>query len=114
MFTGQVAVATNRQDLELIYDIVDDDTGEPIDLTSATIVFDICDRDRCSPRISATTDNGMITLVGSTAFRVFIPLDDMTGLCAGTYSVGATVENADITESLIVGEIAIMDGKVSR
>jgi hypothetical protein len=114
MFTGQVAAVSNRQDLELLYDIMDDDTGEAIDLTSSTLVFDICDQGCCSPRISATTDNGKITLIGSTVFRVFIPLAEMTGLCAGTYGIGCTVENEDQTESIIVGDIAILDGNVPR
>lgn len=98
----------------MIFDIVDDDTGEAVDLTTATLVFDICDPGCCSPRISASTDNGMITLTGSTVFRVFIPLASMECLCAGTYDVGATVKNAGQTESLIIGSIAILDGNVSR
>ena len=114
MFTGQVAAVSNRQDLELVYDIMDEDAGEAIDLTSSTLVFDICDLGCSTPRITATTDNGKITLISSTVFRVFVPKAEMECLCAGTYGVGCTVENASQTESIIVGDIAILDGNVSR
>lgn len=110
MFTGQIAVVSNREDFEIMYEAVDDDTNDSIDLTSASVDFEI--RENGCRRIVASTGNGKITLVEPSVFRVFIGKDEMKCLCSGSYEVGATVENDDITRSLIIGTINVLDGVV--
>ena len=112
MYQGVLPPTSNREDFERLFQIVDDDTGDLVDLTSASLVFDISEPG-CSPRIIATTDNGKITLVEDSVFRVFIARSEMTGLCAGQYDVGATVENAGETKSFIIGSLPVLDGRVS-
>lgn len=113
MYQGSLPATSNREDFEAIYQLVDEDTGDPIDLTAATIEFDISEPG-CRPLITATTENGKITLVEDTTFRVAIPRSEMANLCAGQYDVGATIENAGETRSFIIGALPVLDGRVSR
>jgi len=113
MYQGSLPATSNREDFEAIFQLVDEDTGDPIDLTAATIEFDISEPG-CRPLITATTDNGKITLVEDTTFRVFIARDEMACLCAGQYDVGATVENEGETRSFLIGSLPVLDGRVSR
>lgn len=112
MYRGQVAEISNREDLELLYQLIDDDTAEPIDLTEATIVARISDQSNCTI-IDASLTDGKITLVEDTTMRIFIPVDEVGSLCPGTYIVGVTVENADTTKQLIAGTLAVVNGIVS-
>lgn len=111
MFVGSLPEASNREDYEYLAQIVDDDTGYLIDLTTATIVAQISDQDGCQ-RILLGTSSGEITLPESDTFRIFIPRASMTGLCAGQYRFGLTVENAGQTTSFISGNLPVLDGNV--
>lgn len=112
MFTGQIATFTNREDWEFPpLDIIDDDTGDLIDLSTSTITYGIYDADRCQ-RLTGSTDEGSVTLIGTTAFQILIPRSSVTNLCPGSYSMGITLENADQTTSTFSGSIAVLDGNV--
>ena len=78
-----------------------------------SIEFDISEPG-CTPRLTATTDNGKITLVETTTFRVAFSRSEMSCLCAGQYDVGSTVENGGTTRSFIIGTLPVLDGRVSR
>ena len=110
MYRGQVTEASNREDVELFYQLVDEDTGDVIDLTTSTIECRVTDQGGCQ-RLSASLNNG-ITLVEDMTMRIFIPRSDMTSLCAGTYPIGVTIKNDDVTKSLIAGTLAVVDGIV--
>lgn len=112
MYQGTLEPTSNREDFERLFQLVDEDTGDLIDLTSASIVFDISEPG-CSPRIIATTENGKITLVEDSVFRVFIARSEMACLCNGQYDVGSTIENAGETKSFIIGSLPVLDGRVS-
>lgn len=113
MFHGALPEATNREDYPYIGQIVDDDTGEAIDLSAATIVAQVSDQDGCQ-RILLGTSTGEITIIDVGTFQILIPRSSMTTLCAGQYRVGLTVENAGITTSFIVGTLPVLDGNVPR
>jgi len=113
MYQGSLPATSNREDFEAIFQLVDEDTGDLIDLSAATIEFDISEHG-CRPLITATTANGKITLIETTTFRVAIPRAEMANLCAGQYDVGATVENSGETRSFLVGALPVLDGRVSR
>lgn len=113
MYQGSLPATSNREDFEAIFQLVDEDTGDLISLTSASIEFDISEPG-CRPIITATTNNGKITLVEDTTFRVAIARSEMESLCAGLYDVGATVENEGETRSFLIGSLPVLDGRVSR
>lgn len=113
MFHGSLPEASNREDYEYIAQIVDDDTGQPIDLSGATIVAQVSDQEGCQ-RILLGTATGEITLIEPMTFRILIPRSSMTCLSAGQYRVGLTVENAGQTTSFIIGTLPVLDGNVPR
>jgi hypothetical protein len=97
----------------------------PIDLTNCSMVFQIRPKREGDPgygrygghsgaSLIASTDNGKLTYVGVGTFRWFFTLQDMHGLCPGTYDTGLTLTNDDGTQTvqLSVGPLAIVDGVV--
>lgn len=112
MYTGQIASFSNREDWEFpIMDIIDDDTGDALDLSDSTISYGIYDANKCVV-VSGTTGDGTITLTDDTSFQILVPRSTATSQCAGSYTMGITVENADITKSLFAGTITVLDGSV--
>lgn len=86
-----------------------------IDLTDCSLVFHIqCDPHWPYPGLTASTDNGKLTVVGLGTFRWFFTLDDMQGLYPVQYQTGLTVTNDDGTQTvqLATGPLAIYDGVV--
>lgn len=113
MYHGSLPATSNREDFEVIFQLVDEDTGDLIDLSAATIVAQISDQNGCQ-RILLGTSSGEITLPETTTFRILIPRASMACLCAGQYRVGLTVENAGLTTSFIIGTLPVLDGNVPR
>lgn len=113
MYVGSLPEASNREDYEYLAQIVDSDTGDLINLTSATIVAQISDQSGCQ-KILLGTASGEITLPDVGTFRILIPRASMTCLCAGQYHVGITVKNSDLTTSFIIGTLPVLDGNVPR
>jgi hypothetical protein len=116
---------TNREDwLFPVMEIVDDDTDELIDLTTAIITVGIYDtRARiggydgyggfnCAlPIVTGSTDDGTIILPDSTSFQIRIPRANVVNYF-GTFNIGVTVENAGLTASFIVGLLSVQQGFV--
>ena len=112
MYVGQLGAFTNREDWQFpVMDLVDDDTGDAIDLTAATISFGIYDSDGCLITSGETGDT-TISLTSDTTFQILIPRTSVTNLCAGTYRMGITVENASQTTSLFTGTVSVTEGNV--
>ena len=110
MYQGSVATFTNREDwLFDVMEIVDDDTGELIDLTSALITVGIYSER--GQLLAGSTDDGTITLPDSTSFQILFTRDQITGFC-GTLNVGVTIFNGGLTKSFIVGSITVLQGFV--
>ena len=112
MFRGQIADVSNREDVELLLAVVDDDTGEETDLSSAAIIAEVSDKSGCVLWSGSIAD-GDITLSQDTVMRILIPRASMVDLCAGTYNFGMTVTNGGLTKSAIVGTLAVANGAVA-
>jgi hypothetical protein len=122
MYTGTLDAVSNRQDWQFVREIIDDDTGDPIDLTGASIVLEIReqpdDQQLGTPSypdatLSATTANGKVTILDTGVFQVWFPLTDMQTLSPGYYDVGCTVNVNGITTQLMAAELPVVDGIVS-
>jgi hypothetical protein len=113
MRTGSLDPVSNRASFEMIRQCIDTETGEAIDLTGATLVFEIKRHGECSPVLSATTDNAKITFPDAYTYQVNFTLDEMRTLCAQTYDVGVTFERGDETVSIIIGTLPVLAGNVS-
>jgi hypothetical protein len=104
MFTGSLPAASNRADWSEVFEIFDDETGDQIDLSAATIVFELRES---GCRIQAT-----ITLVDTGKFTASFTRDQLNRLCSGTYSVGCTITRNDIITQEFIGTLAVLDGVV--
>jgi hypothetical protein len=112
MYSVAFPEQSNRASWAFIGLITDLDDN-PIDLTGLTLVFSIRDKNGC-PRLTATTDDGSITLLDIGQFRWFFTLQQMSSLCVGTFSCGMTLETADQSQTvqLFTGRLPVIDGNV--
>lgn len=114
MYVGSLGPVSNKQTWTQVFEAIDADTGDDLDLTGASIVLEVRDPRDCSIRLSATTANGKIVIVDTGVFQVSFPASDMKTLCAQTYEVGCTVTINDATLQYIIGTVAVLDGIVSQ
>lgn len=114
MYLGSLPPVSNRAGWQFIRDVVDDDTDEVIDLSAATIVFEV--RDKCGRVVlSATTSNGKATVIDTGTMMISFPATDMKTLCAGTYEVGCTIQNGDAEpQQFLIGTLPVLDGVVTQ
>lgn len=130
MYTGQIDVISNRATwISDTYEVVDEDDGTTIDLSNVLLSTDIvvtirgntsgqfCDYDNSASSYcvvaTASTDNGKVTIPGP-GFEWRFENTDLSGLCAGTYIVGAKVTyttNGTVNiVDLIIGTVAVKQG----
>jgi hypothetical protein len=115
MYFGALPSASNRAGYVQTFEVVDDDTDEDIDLSAATIVFEVRDRASGVMLLSASTSNGKISVLDDGVFQVAFTLGDMNSLCADTYDVGCTIQNGSADpQQFLIGTIAVFDGVVSQ
>jgi hypothetical protein len=100
---------TSSRDWNYQFEIDDEETGEPIDLTGAVISIGIFDQNGCQ-RITATMDNGKLSIDGLGIVSMRIPYSE-TNLCAGTYDIGGYLQINGETLDLIEGSIAVRTGR---
>lgn len=102
----KIGPVSNRADYSDSWSAMDED-NVAIDLTDATIVFEVAD-----PVTGSIVVTGTVA-ISTTIFTVTIPRATMTGLDPQTYRVGCTIEQDDTTEQFFVGEFPVYDGVVS-
>jgi len=100
---------TSNRDWNYQFEVDDEDTGDPIDLTGAFIAVEITDAEGCH-KIYASTDNGLISIVSTGVFTLTIPYSQ-TNLCAGTYNIGGYYQLNGDTLDLLEGSIAVRTGR---
>lgn len=101
----KLGAVSNRQDYSDSWQALDDD-GTAIDLTGATIIYEM--RDPLSGSVTAAT-----IVIDTTTFTATIPKATMRGLCPKDYDIGCTIEIDDFTEQFFIGTIPVVDGVVS-
>lgn len=111
MYTGQVAVISNKATWRSdVVELVDDD-GTTTDLTTVSpldIEVLIRAMDGCT-RATATIANGKVTVPGP-GFQWQFEDTDVSCLCAGTYRLGVKVKIDGFITDLIDGTLAVVEG----
>jgi hypothetical protein len=111
MLQGSLGVLSNRE--TYIQDIqAFDEDDEVIDLTGATIVFEMRDRQTKQSALIASTANTKV-VIATTTFTVTFDTTDTATLCAKQYDLGVTILIASVTTQLFAGTIDVVDGVVS-
>lgn len=107
MYTGSLDPATNRESWSETFEVYDDETDEPIDLTGAIIVLQFRNSERRAVATAA------ITIIDIGIFSAALSVNQMRGLRAETHDVGCTILINGETKQFIVGSIPVLDGIVS-
>lgn len=110
MYQGQLSPVSNREDWIVQSPLIDED-GDEIALTDADIEVFVC-RQGCPQTavLTATIDNGKVTLPTSTSFQWQFTPTDMGSLCAGTYEVYLRVTIDDVTSQILACAVPIVEG----
>lgn len=102
------ATAYNNADWNMQLQVTDADTGALMDFTGASIEIAVKDQNNCE-KLTATVDNGKITLPSTGVIEWLFPVTDMQGLCAGQYKMGGVYKLNGKTIALFTGELSVVD-----
>jgi hypothetical protein len=130
MYNGQLPAASNRADWEQSFTLVDESSGDPIDISGCRITMSVVYRPR-NPNywpsdfyyygpalqvggglvLTGSTDTGEITLPGDIGtFTWSFPASRMMGLPNGEYQVGIRLGQNGSTTQLIIGTVPVYEG----
>lgn len=114
MYIGALNPVSNRAGFSMAVEVLDEDTDDAVSLTDCTIVFEIYDTLSQTTKLSATTDNGKISIVDTGVFQIAFTATDMRTLDPQTYQVGCTIENDDSEpQQFIIGTLPVLSGVVA-
>jgi hypothetical protein len=114
MYVGPLPPVSNRASWSFSREVVDDDTGELVDISALSFTLEVRDTRQGCIVLSASTDNGKITNPSTGLFTALFTRDEMAALCADTYDVGVTISDGDDVTQFIIGTLPVLDGVVSR
>jgi hypothetical protein len=108
---------SNRETWLGDYTLIDQDTGETIDLDGADeITITVRDPQTLTAMLTGTLSGGEIAVVGDSTDGVFewrFERSQMAALQAKTYEVGLVIEADDDEIQLLIGRLPVLDGIVS-
>jgi hypothetical protein len=130
MYHGLLPATSNRADWEQSFTLVDEASGEPIDISGCRITLSVIYRPRnpnywplgsyyydSPPQqygglvLTGSTDTGEITLPGDMGtFTWLFPASRMAGLWNGEYQIGLRLGQNGSTTQLMIGTIPVYEG----
>lgn len=112
MYLTKDWIATDDADWAVAIEIVDADTNELMDISSAAISFALSVKDECdSVVLSASSDEATITKPTNNSIQWAFTASQMSGLdTSTTYNVGLTMTTVTGTTQILVGTLAVVDG----
>jgi hypothetical protein len=114
MFIGPLNPTSNKATWSVLYQLVDAETDEAIDLSGADeITVQVRDQRSCSPVLSGSLSGGQVSLVDTGTFQWVFSASQMSALCANTYDVGCTIEQDGQTVQILIGTLPVLNGVVS-
>lgn len=115
MYTGHFPAASNRADWSIQFELVDNDTGDPFDLTGYSIDLAVRSEGSVNPVLRASLSD-YIELQGDAdegVFLVSFPSTSMNGLSAGSYDVGIVLTSGTGGKTqLLAATLPVVDGIV--
>lgn len=108
MLVATFPPASNRADWIETVAFVDPETDDLIDLSGATIAVTLNEMDGC-PRLTAAAQ-----IITTGVAQFIFTRDQMMTLCAGPYSVGATLERDGATVQVVIATVPVMNGLVPK
>ena len=107
MYIGSLRASSNRATWVEEFQLYDDETNEPVDLTGATIVMQFRHPGDCSPILTADISQAALG-----TFQAKLTADQMKTLMPKQYDVGVTIERDGIITQEFIGTIPVLDGVV--
>lgn len=114
MYVGSLPQVSNRASWQFLFQVVDDETDDLVDVSTLSFVLEVRDPLTCSVVLSASTANGKIASPSTGELLASFTRDDMAALCSRTYEVGVTAADTDDTAQFIIGTLPVLDGIVSK
>lgn len=102
---------SNREDWTIQFSATDEDTGDDIVWTGASVAFKLTDENGCTCLEASTPSS--ITFPDPTIVEIALTAAQMATLCSGTYPVGCVYELNGTTAQLFTGTASIYDGIAS-
>ena len=116
MFTGTLDETSNAEDWIETLDLIDDSTGDPVDLTGASANLAVRAAGSALPVLTGTLTDGHLIVMGLATqgvLRIRFTKTAMLPLVANEYDVGLTITFADgTTEQIIRAQLPVVDGIV--
>lgn len=109
MYYIQLQPISNSADWEDYIEITDSQNGDAVDCTGIDFTITVKDR-RGVKVLTASTDNGMITLQDTNRLQILVPKSSLSNLSAGSYDFGLIATNGTNTDQAAYGTIPIIDG----
>lgn len=111
MFTGTLDPVSNKADWIETFEVFDDETGDPVDLSTATeIEVEIKTRGKDYVHQSASLTGGTVEHVETGVIQWTFTDSQMATLCAGTYDAKVRITKDDIVTQLVIGSLPVLDG----
>lgn len=109
MYDIQFRPQMNQVDWTFLGGITDYYTGEDLDLSIYTWVFEILEPGSTCVRLTASTANGKFTIPGLGKFQFAFTDAQMKTLCPQTYPTRLTMALDDQSAALSVGPLPVID-----
>src|SRR5437016_4959164 len=109
MYQGTLSPVANQEDWKLIVAIDDEDSGEPLALAGAAIVFEVRDPKSRAIVLSATTANGKVSILDVGVFQVLFARAEMQALAAQNYDAGCVLTINGEAKQYLIGTVPVLD-----
>lgn len=102
----KLSPVTNAETYEESWSAIDEN-GDEVDLTGATITFNV--QDKCGSSVLSASTNDGIT-INTTVFTVRFEVSSLTGVDPKDYNVGCTILLDGDTTQFFRGTFTVLDG----
>jgi hypothetical protein len=112
VFQGKLDPISNREDWTYVIE-VDDENGDPIDLTGASITVNIRDPRYRTTVLTGSTTDGTITVLATGVFQIAFTAAQLQPCRPDTYEIGVVLVQNGATIQLAIGLLPVVDGIMS-
>ena len=110
MFIGTLSPVSNKADWIDAYQLLDEETSEPVDVADATaITIEVREPKTRSIVLTAALSGG-ITHIETGVFQWHFTAEQMSALRPQDYEIGCTIVRDGVTSQLLIGMLPVMDG----
>lgn len=111
MYQGHFGEISNKADWSAFVEIIDDDTGDVVDLSVASqVYFEIKSPRGRGVLVSASLTDGKITLQDDNTAQISLSADDLRNVPPGQYRAALSFTLDNKKHDPVLGSISIVEG----